>query len=145
MLFFIYIASQDLSMKILQFIGVLLVVIGSFLPLVHVPVVGYWDYWNIDHSLAVIVWILIIAALIFILKSKKSMLRLTAVLMIILFLFTIMAVKMKSLDFFSFLPFKSWQGAFAGTVKLSWGWVIEFLGAILILISSKKNQNTKQL
>lgn len=132
-------------MKILQFIGILMVAAGSFLPLVHVPVIGYWDYWNIDHTLAVIVWILTISALIFTLNGKKAMLRLTAVLIIILFLFTIMAVKMKSLDFFSFLPFKAWQGALAGTVKLSWGWIVEFSGAVLILIPVKKDQNKKQL
>jgi hypothetical protein len=57
--------------------------------------------------------------------------------LIILFAFTILAVKFKSLDYFSFLPFKSWQESFAGIVKLSWGWFIEFSGAILLLFIKK--------
>ena len=68
--------------------------------------------------------------------------QIIAFLMILLFVFTIVAIKLKSLDYFSFLPFKSWQSTFAGIVKLSWGWFIEFLGVALILIASRKNIKT---
>ncbi|ASK29480.1 hypothetical protein CEY12_04890 [Chryseobacterium sp. T16E-39] len=121
-------------MKNIQFIGVLLVVVGSFLPLVHVPIIGNWNYWKLDHYLAIICWILSACALFAVINNLPKMVRVLAVLMIILFIFTLIAVKLQSLDYFSFLPFKSWRETFAGIVKLKWGWIIEFLGAFLLLI-----------
>ncbi len=129
-------------MKNLQLIGLFLVVAGSFLPLVHIPIVGNWNYWKVDNSLAVAVWGFSLLTLVFILIDRNKWVRITIFLMILLFVFTILAVKLKSLDYFSFLPFKAWQSTFAGIVKLSWGWFIEFLGAIVILIASRKNINT---
>lgn len=127
-------------MKKLQLIGLFLVVAGSFLPLVHIPIVGNWNYWKVDNSLAMIVWGICLLTLVFILMNKNQFVKIMAFLMILLFVFTIVSVKFKSLDYFSFLPFKSWQSAFAGIVKLSWGWFIEFLGVMVILIASKKNR-----
>ncbi|PZU87240.1 MAG: hypothetical protein DI529_07470 [Chryseobacterium sp.] len=127
-------------MKNLQLIGLFLVVAGSFLPLVHIPIVGNWNYWKVDHTLSIAVWGFSLLTLVFILINKTKLVRIIAFLMILLFVFTIVAVKLKSLDYFSFLPFKSWQSAFAGIVKLSWGWFIEFLGVTLILIASRNNK-----
>jgi len=127
-------------MKNLQFIGLFLVVAGSFLPLVHIPVVGNWNYWKVDHTLAITVWGFSLFTLVFILINKSKSVKIMAFLMILLFVFTIVAVKLKSLDYFSFLPFRSWRSTFAGIVKLSWGWFIEFLGVVIILIASRKNR-----
>lgn len=126
-------------MKNLQLIGLFLVVAGSFLPLVRIPIIGNWNYWKVDNTLATILWGFSLLTLVFILIDKTKFVRIIAFLMILLFVFTIVAIKLKSLDYFSFLPFKSWQSTFAGIVKLSWGWFIEFLGVALILISSIKN------
>ncbi|WP_089768343.1 hypothetical protein [Epilithonimonas hominis] len=129
-------------MKNLQLIGLFLVVAGSFLPLVHIPIVGNWNYWKVDNTLAMAVWGFSLLTLIFIIIDKSKFVKIMAFLMILLFVFTIVAIKLKSLDYFSFLPFKSWQSTFAGIVKLSWGWFIEFLGVALILIASRKNIKT---
>ena len=40
-------------MKNLQLIGLFLVVAGSFLPLVRIPIIGNWNYWKVDNTLAV--------------------------------------------------------------------------------------------
>ena len=129
-------------MKNLQLIGLFLVVAGSFLPLVRIPIIGNWNYWKVDNTLAVAVRGFSLLMLVFILINKTKFVRIIAFLMILLFVFTIVAIKLKSLDYFSFLPFKSWQSTFAGIVKLSWGWFIEFLGVTLILIASRKNIKT---
>lgn len=139
---FIYIAKQDLRMKNLQLIGLFLVVAGSFLPLVHIPIVGNWNYWKVDNSLAIAVWGFSLLMLVFILIDKTKFVRIIAFLMILLFVFTIVVIKLKSLDYFSFLPFKSWQSTFAGIVKLSWDGSSNFLGSSLNFNSIKKNINT---
>ncbi len=124
-------------MKITQLISLFLVVIGSFLPLVHIPIIGNWNYYKIDINLAYMVWGFSALAFLGIILNKTKLVRFSAIILIILFAFTILAVKFKSLDYFSFLPFKSWQESFAGIVKLSWGWFIEFSGAILLLFIKK--------
>ncbi|SFZ89906.1 hypothetical protein SAMN05216324_101122 [Chryseobacterium limigenitum] len=128
-------------MKNIQLLGLLLVVVGSFLPLVHVPVIGNWNYWKLDHFLAIACWILSACALFGIVNNSAKIVRSFAVLLIVLFILSLIAVKVQSLDYFSFLPFKSWRETFAGVVKLKWGWAIEFLGAFLMIFA--KNNKVK--
>lgn len=131
-------------MKNIQLLGLLLVVVGSFLPLVHIPVIGNWNYWKLDHYLAIICWILSACALFGIVNQSVRIVRLFAMLLLILFVFTLMAVKFQSLEYFSFLPFKSWRETFAGIVKLRWGWIVEFAGAFIMMMAVK-NANKAQL
>ncbi|MCS3870025.1 peptidoglycan/LPS O-acetylase OafA/YrhL [Chryseobacterium ginsenosidimutans] len=127
-------------MKNIQLLGLLLVVAGSFLPLVHVPIVGNWNYWKVDHYLAIACWIFSAGALFGIVNNSGKMARIFAILLILLFTFTLFAVKMQSLEYFSFMPFKSWQEKLAGIVKLRWGWIVEFVGAFIILLAKNKNK-----
>lgn len=127
-------------MKNIQLLGLLLVAVGSFLPLVHVPIIGNWNYWKLDHYLAITCWILSACALFGIVNNSVKIVRTFAFLLIVLFIFTLVAVKLQSLEYFSFLPFKSWREVFAGVVKLKWGWIVEFLGAFLMLIPNNKNK-----
>lgn len=128
-------------MKNIQLLGLLLVVVGSFLPLVHVPIIGNWNYWKLDHFLAIVCWILSACALFGIVNNSAKIVRSFAVLLILLFILSLIAIKVQSLDYFSFLPFKSWRETFAGVVKLKWGWAIEFLGAFLMIFA--KNNKVK--
>jgi hypothetical protein len=127
-------------MKNIQLLGLLLVVVGSFLPLVHVPIVGNWNYWKLDHYLAVTCWVLSAFALFGIVNSRVKVVRIFAILLVLWFILTLAAVKFQSLQYFSFLPFKSWQETFAGVVKLRWGWIVEFLGAFIMIFSKNSNK-----
>ena len=126
-------------MKVSQLISLFLIVAGSFLPLVHIPIIGNWNYYKVDPYLAYLVWGFSAIVFLGIIFNKIKVVRLAAIVLLILFAFTIVAIKFKSLDYFSFLPFKSWQQSFAGIVKLSWGWFLEFAGAILLLFIKKNN------
>ncbi|REC50035.1 hypothetical protein [Chryseobacterium pennipullorum] len=134
-------------MKNIQLLGLLLVVAGSFLPLVHVPVIGNWNYWKLDHYLAIACWIFSACAVFGVVNNSPKIVRVFGVLLIILFVFTLAAVKMQSLQYFSFLPFKSWRESLAGVVKLRWGWIVEFIGALLMIfaVKSKKINNRTQI
>jgi len=125
-------------MKNIQLLGLILVVAGSFLPLVHVPVIGNWNYWELDHFLAIACWVLAAGTLFGIVNNSIKISRIFAVLMVLLFIFTLFAVKFQALQYFSFMPFKSWQDKLAGIVKLRWGWIVEFLGAIIIIVAGRK-------
>ena len=120
-------------MKNLQLLGLVLVVVGSFLPLVHIPVIGNRNYWQLDHSLAIFCWLFCGFGLFGMLNNRPKLVNTFAVFLLILFVFTLFAVKYQALQYFSFLPFSSWTKALAGTVQLQWGWIIEFLGALIML------------
>lgn len=125
-------------MKNIQLLGLILVVAGSFLPLVHVPVIGNWNYWELDHFLAIACWVLAAGTLFGIVNNSIKISRIFAILLVLLFIFTLFAVKFQALQYFSFMPFKSWQDKLAGIVKLRWGWIVEFLGAIIIIVAGRK-------
>lgn len=122
-------------MKNLQLLGLILVVAGSFLPLVHVPVIGNWNYWKLDHYLAIFCWAFSACALFGIVNDNTKIVKAFAVFLLLLFAFTLFAVKYQASSYFSFLPFESWTEALSRTVKLQWGWIIEFLGALILLFS----------
>lgn len=126
-------------MKNLQLLGLILVIVGSFLPLVHVPIIGNWNYWKVDYYLAGACWVFSACTLFGIINNSQKMVKFFAVLLILLFVFTIFATKYQAFNYFSFLPFKSWTETLAGIIKLQWGWIVEFLGAfILVFVKIKK-------
>jgi len=128
-------------MKNIQLLGVLLVVAGSFLPLVHVPIIGNWNYWKLDHFLAIACWILAAGSLFGIVNNSVIMAKIFGILLVILFVFTLFAIKLQASEYFSFMPFKSWQDKLAGIVKLKWGWIIEFLGAFIIIFAANRKND----
>lgn len=130
-------------MRNFQLVGVILVIIGSFSPLVHIPIIGNWNYFDIDKFLAVFCWIFSLLAIIGIVKEKSGLIKTSSILLMILFVFTIIAVKFKSLNYFSFLPFDSWTESAAGIVKLKWGWFLEFAGAAIVLLSKNNVKNSE--
>ena len=128
-------------MKNLQLLGLVLVVVGSFLPLVHVPIIGNWNYWQLDHYLAIFCWIFCACAVFGIANNRSVLVNTFAVFLLILFVFTLFAVKYQASSYFSFLPLKSWTNVLAGTVKLQWGWLIEFFGALIMLFAKNKQKS----
>lgn len=139
--YFLYFSGINLAMKNVPLVGCLLVFAGSFLPLVHIPLVGNWGYWKLDHTMAIMVWSVSCVALASILFNKVKLTRILAIILLFLFAITLFAIKAKSLNFFSFIPFKGLQNTMAGIVKLSWGWLFEFSGALLMLLA--KNNKTE--
>ena len=129
-------------MKSLPFIGIALVIIGSFLPLAHIPFIGNWDYWNVHSGLAIICWILTILALPSVIFGKKRYTIIIGILLIILFSFTIYAIRHQSESFFSFLFFDKWIKGASSIVKIQWGWGVLYLGAALLAISGFLNNQT---
>lgn len=126
-------------MKNIQLLGLLLVIVGSFLPLVHIPIIGNWNYWQIDSRLTMIIWVFWALALVGVANKNQKLIKGAAISLIILFIFTIVAIKFKSVDYFNFLIFSSLKELAAGIVKLQWGWLLEFGGALMMLFSKRKS------
>lgn len=125
----------------IKWLGWVTVVIGSFMPLVHVPILGSWNYWKLDHRLAIICWVLCGIALLAVVVNDNRFLKIAAIILMLFFAFTIVAVKTKAMDSFSFVFIKSLQKTLAGIVKLRWGWYVEFAGALVMLLAPKQRSN----
>ncbi|NQV75174.1 MAG: hypothetical protein HQ491_03890, partial [Bacteroidetes bacterium] len=56
-------------------IGALLVIAGGLSPMLHIPIIGNWNYWNLDIVLATIIYTLATLALIASASNKRGLLR----------------------------------------------------------------------
>lgn len=90
-------------------VGCLLIFAGSFLPLVHIPVVGNWNYWKLDHNMAIIVWSVAALALVSIIFNKVKLQRILAIVLLALFIITLFAIKAKSLNFLVLFLLKDYK------------------------------------
>ena len=118
-------------------LGVLLVIVGGMCPMLKVPILGNWNYWDIDTVLASIVYTLSAIALLAAVTKKQGLLRLCGWLLLLMLIFTLTAVYFKANNYFSFIPLKKLAAAATRMIKFQWlGWALMFSGALLIILSS---------
>jgi len=130
----------------LGLLGSLLVITGGMSPMLRIPVVGSWNYWDIDTVLATVVFALAAAGLLGAVLRKSGVVKFAGWGILIVAVFTLVAVYFKVNDYFSFIPFKKLARIASNMVHYKWlGWVIIFSGAIIMLISSKKEQQNLTL
>jgi hypothetical protein len=121
--------------------GALLVIAGGLLPMLHLPVIGNWNYWDIDTSLAAIVYALAALALIAAAGNKNGLLRFCGWALFLLLIFTFAAVQFKVTNYFSFIPFKKLAAAASKIVHIRWtGWSMIFAGSIIMIMFSGKGK-----
>lgn len=129
-------------MKSISLIGVALVLIGSFLPLVYIPFIGDWKFWDVHPVLAIICWLLSILGFLSIILRKNKYTIAVGLLLIFLFSFSLYGIKFQSEEFFSFLIFDQWIKGASKIVEIKWGWMVEYLGAVLIITGGFINNQT---
>ena len=120
-------------------IGAVLVIAGGLLPMLRLPIIGNWNYWDLDIYLASIVYIFAGIALIAAVGNKPGLLKFCGWTLLLLLIFTFAAVQFKITDYFSFIPFKKLAAIAGKIVKIQWtGWSMIFAGSILMIFFSKK-------
>jgi hypothetical protein len=123
------------------FIGALLVIIGGLSPMLRVPIMGNWNYMDIDVTLATIVFVFAGAGVLAAIFSKYSMLRFCGWAILLVVAFTLVAVYFKANDYFSFIPFKKLARALTGTIRYQWvGWGMLFAGSLIMILSGRKDK-----
>jgi hypothetical protein len=121
--------------------GVLLVLVGGMCPMLRVPILGNWNYWDIDMILASIVYGLSGVALLAAVSGKQGLLRLCGWLLLLMLVFTLTAVYFKANDYFSFIPLKKLAAAATRMIKFKWlGWGLMFAGVFIIILFSGKGK-----
>lgn len=125
-------------MKAQGVIGAIIMAVGGMSPLVHVPVIGNWNYFGIDPYLGTMFYVVTILALAGGLLDKTGLIRFTGWAALILVILTIAAVWFKSHDAFGFIHFKKLINLAAGMVKFKWGWLVILVGVLPLITVRKK-------
>lgn len=124
--------------------GALLVITGGIMPMLRIPILGNWNYWDLDLSLASIIYLLAIIAIIAATGNKEALLRFCGWAILLVLIFTFIAVYFKVNQYFSFIPLKKLAAVASRMVQYRWtGWAMIALGAIIILFSKKRIKKEK--
>jgi hypothetical protein len=125
-------------MKIQGIIGAALMAAGGMCPLLHLPVIGNWNYFDVDVTLATVFYLVVVVAFVASFLNKTKLVKVCGWIGIALVFITLAGVYFKSHDYFSFIHFKKAINIAAGIVKYKWGWFVILAGA-LILVTIKKS------
>jgi hypothetical protein len=125
----------------LGFLGAILVITGVFSPMLRVPIVGNWNYFDIDTTLASLVSIAAVLGFFAALFKRAAVQRICGWAVLVIVLFTLVAVHFKVNDSFSFIPLKKLASAAAGLIKYKWsGWIVQLIGAALLIGTARKER-----
>lgn len=118
--------------------GSVILIAGVFSPMLHLPIIGNWNYWDIEPVLAAMVLVMAALGLAGSALGKSALLRFGGWGALIVTLFTLLAVYFKVNDYFNFIPFKKLAAAAAGIVRYRWlGWTVLICGAILMILAGR--------
>lgn len=122
-------------------VGGILVMGGGLSPMVHLPIVGNWNYWDLHTGLASVVYVLAVIGIIAALTGQNGLLKFCGWAELLLVILTLVAVHFKVNDSFSFIPFKKLARAAAGIVHYRWtGWVLLLAGSVIMIVAGKRNK-----
>ena len=131
-------------------LGALLVIVGGMSPMLHIPIIGNWNYWKIDTVLASAVFTLAAMGLLAAVLKKPGLLKFSGWAILVVALFTLFAVYFKVNNYFSFIPFKKLAKIASGIIHYRWlGWCMLFAGSLIMIFSlvaspKKPQQNLRR-
>jgi len=120
-------------MKNQGIVGSVIMGVGGLCPLVHLPIIGNWNYFDIDMRLAIAFYVLVVLGLIASFLGKTALIRAIGWASLVLIGITLAGVYFKSHDYFSFIHFKKLVNFAAGIVKYKWGWFVILVGSLLLV------------
>lgn len=124
--------------------GALLIIGGGFSPMIHLPIIGNWNYWDLHSGLASVVYILAALGLIAVLIDKPGLLKFAGWASLLMVLLTLLGAYLKVNDAFSFIPFKKLARAATGIVHYRWtGWILLFAGSLMMIIGGRRKKVVK--
>ncbi|SMC49788.1 hypothetical protein [Pedobacter africanus] len=124
-------------MKIQGIIGAALMAAGGMCPLVRVPILGNWNYFEVDQTLAITFYVLVVIGMIGAFTEKAGLVKFAGWAGIALVLLSLYGIHFKTQDSFGFLHFKKLVSFASGLVKYKWGWFV-ILAGTLIMITVRK-------
>lgn len=125
--------------------GAFLVMVGGLCPLVHLPIIGNWNYWSLHTGLAAIVYVVAFLGALGAVRGRSVLLKIMGVIDLLLVLLTYLAIHLKVNDSFSFIPLKKLARVAAGLIHYQYlGWSLLLLGSLLMIIGGRKRKASLQ-
>lgn len=124
---------RDNLMRTQGIIGSVIMAAGGMCPLMHIPIIGNWHYFDIDQRLAIVFYIMVLIGLFGAFVQKVSLIRFAGWGAFALVLITLLGIYFKAHDSFSFLHFKKLVNLAAGLVTYKWGWYVIAAGAFALV------------
>ncbi|WP_316821438.1 hypothetical protein [Pedobacter gandavensis] len=120
-------------MKIQGVIGAAIMAAGGLCPLMRLPIIGNWNYFDIDTTLAITFYVLVLLALLGSFTHKIGLIKFAGWAGIALVAISLAGIYFKVQDSFGFLHFKKMVNLASGMVKLKWGWYVIVAGALVLI------------
>lgn len=117
--------------------GAAMMAIGGMCPLVRVPILGNWNYFDLDQTLAITFYVLVLLALTGAFTARAGLVKFAGWAALVLVGVTLAGVYFKAHDSFGFLHFKKAVNFAAGLVKYKWGWFVILAGAFILITVRK--------
>jgi hypothetical protein len=118
-------------------IGAAMMAIGGMCPLLRVPILGNWNYFQVDQTLAISFYVLVAIGLIGAFTEKAGLVKFAGWAGMVLVAITLVGVYFKAHESFGFLHFKKVVNFAAGMVKYKWGWYVIAAGIFLMITVRK--------
>lgn len=118
-------------------IGAAVMAAGGMCPLLRVPILGNWNYIQLDLTMGIAFYVIVAIGLIGAFTQRAGLVKFAGWAGIALVLLTLAGVYFKVQSSFGFLHFKKLVSLASGMVKYKWGWFVILAGA-LILITVRK-------
>ncbi|HEY0678448.1 MAG TPA: hypothetical protein VGD17_09180 [Chitinophagaceae bacterium] len=119
--------------------GAVLVMAGGMSPMLRIPIIGNWNYWDIDTVLATIVFVFAGLGLLASILKKPGLLKFSGWAVLVVVVFTLIAVYFKVNDYFTFIPFKKLAAAATRIVHYKWlGWIMIITGSLIMIFGGKR-------
>lgn len=129
--------------KLLGLSGAALLVLGAFMPIVSLPIIGSLNYLNNGQGDGIFVILLAIVAVALTLSGNYKFVWIPGAISAALILFTLIRLMQVVSEARANLESELAGNPFAGlaegllnTVQLQWGWVVLALGSILVIATS---------
>jgi len=120
-------------MRIQGIIGTVILAAGGMCPLIRVPIIGNWNYFQIDPWLGSIYYFFVLLGFAGALTNRTGLIRFSGWAAIVWVILTLSAVWFKTHDFFHFIHFKKLINLASGMVKYKWGWFVILVGAVVMV------------
>lgn len=136
-------AIESLDPKVLGLVGSVLLLIGAFLPLLSLPLVGDINYVHDGRGDGIIIVLLAVISGVLTLKERCEVLALTSGVAGAVILFTFVNLQYKLSDSRREMmqgladnPLRGVGEAMLGSVHLEWGWAVLVLGVLALATSA---------
>lgn len=119
--------------SLLSFVGFIILIAGTYCPILH-PFIGNWDVYDGNKPYGIVILLVATVGILSTVFYRVKLTNLTAWLSLGLVVLFYLLAWLKVHTSFNFIPFKSVAEYLSGKIRFKWGWYLLFGGSLLAVI-----------